>query len=106
MHKQNLGYHHFGTLNLETLACDKSLLYGYFLHHRRELQKTLKTREALLTELRNCYAPPRFFEVNHLSQMHRRCNTGTPIFSNAMVEKFTQKLLYVFYLFFLSACCH
>lgn len=57
-----------------------SHLYVYFFHHRRELQKTIKTREALLTDLRNCYAPPSSFEVNHLSQMHKRCKTGTLIF--------------------------
>lgn len=73
-------YHHFGTPNLKTLVCDKSHLYGYFFHHRRELQKTIKTREALLTDLRNCYTPPSSFEVNHLSQMHKRCKTGTLIF--------------------------
>lgn len=85
-----------------------SHLYGYFLHHRRELQKTIKTTQVLLTELRNCYVRQSSFEVNHLSQMHKRCKTGTPGFLQCHGRKFSSKtlicLLFIYFSF--SACCH
>lgn len=101
MAKQNLVYHHFSNQNLKTLVCDRICLYAYFLHHRWELHTSIKTGEVLLTGLRKSYALPSSFEVSNLSQMHKRCKTGTQTFFKYHGKKSPSKTL-VWPFFFLS----
>lgn len=100
-------YHHFSNQNLKTVVCDRSCLYGYFLYHRWELHESIKTREVLLTGLTKSHALTSFFEVSNLSQMHKRCKTGTQTFFKYHGKNLSQKLSYVpLFFFFSSACCH
>lgn len=79
-------------------------VYGYFLHHRWEHHKTIKTRKVLSTGLRNSYALPSSFEVNNLSQINKRCKTGTQTFFKYPGKKSPPKT-FICPLFIFSPLC-
>lgn len=69
-----------------------------------ELQKTIRTREVLLTELSNWLQRNLETQSNYLSQMHKRCKTGFPIFFQCHGRTFSSKTFIYIFLYIFPLC--